>query len=280
MARRLVIDSNMLQSPVLRDFLLHSRTHVAVLPEFVWLETYKQQSLAGLTAGLSVIGDFPDQLIVLQPWHTIAMIESRCPELVDKMAVDGVAAGIRQMAGELAFLAGDEAGVSDELRERWASSARQAEQMILGAEDIAISLPEMAEIFSAHEIRLCRTDSRYTMEMFEKIFGAANQLYEHFSEQHGVVTYPESSQDRYDSYLYRQGLAKVIYALWWIRSGSQPPKRLDRVRNDIIDLQIAVYGTYFSGLLTDDQKAGWMHHQLREGLKMIHAIDGLTWQGG
>ena len=152
--------------------------------------------------------------------------------------------------------------------------------MLLGAEDIAISLPEIAQIFSAHEIRLCRTNGRYTMEMFEKIFGGADQLYEYFSRQRGLVTHPEASGDRYDSYFYRQGLATMIYALWWIRTGSQPPKRFDRVRNDIIDLQIAVYGTYFSGVLTDDKKAGWMHHQLVEGLKMIHAIDGLAWRGG
>lgn len=200
--------------------------------------------------------------------------------LVDRMSFDGVESDIRQMTSELAHLACDETAVSDELRDQWARSARLAQDMPLGAEDIAISLPEIAEVFSAYEIRLCRTNSRYTMKMFEKIFGAADQLYEHFAKQHGVVTHPDSSHRRYDSYFYRQGLATMIYALWWIRSGSQPPKRLDRVRNDIIDLQFAVYGTYFSGLLTDDQKAGWVHHHLLEGLKMIHAINGLTWRSG
>lgn len=280
MVQRLVIDSNMLQSPVLRDFLSYSGDHVAVLPEYAWFEIYKQQSLAGLTAGLSVIGDFPDQLIVLEPWNRIAAIEAECPELVDRMGVEGVADGIRQMAAELADLAGDESQVSDQLRERWASSAEQAEDMLLGADDIAVSLPEIADIFSTHEIRLCRTNARYTTQMFEKIFGAAEGLYEYFSEARGVVTHPERSQARYDSYLYRQGLVTIIYALWWIRSGSQPPKRLDRVRNDIIDMQFAVYGTYFSGLLTEDRKAGWIHQNLREALKMVYAIYGHELRGG
>jgi len=280
MVRRLVIDSNMLQSPVLRDFLSYSGDHVAVLPEYVWFEIYKQQSLAGLTAGLSVIGDFPDQLIVLEPWNRVATIEAESPELVDRMGVGGVADGIRQMVAEIADLAGNESRVSGQLRERWASSAEQAEDMLLGADDIAISLPEIADIFSAHEVRVCRTNARYTTEMFEKIFGTAEQLYEYFSEARGVVTHLERSQARCDSYLYRQGLATIIYALWWIRSGSQPPKRLDRVRNDIIDMQFAVFGTYFSGLLTEDQKAGWLHQNLREALKMVCAIDGLEWRAG
>lgn len=276
MLHRLVIDSNMLQSAGLRAFLSRSRSHFAVLPEFVWFELYKQQSLAGLAAGLSVIGSFPEQLLVLKPWQTVATIDARCPELVDRMIVDGVAAGVRQMVRELAFLAGDENAISEELAARWASAAHQAEDMLLGADDIAQSLPEIADVFSPSEIRLCRTNGRYTLEMFGKIFGAADQLYEYFAVRHGIVTYSAKSRDRYDSYLYRQGLATIIYALWWIRNGSQAPKRLDRVRNDIIDQQFAVYGTYFSGLLTEDAKASWVHHNLREALKMIYAVDGLS----
>lgn len=118
---RLVIDSNMLQSPVLREFLLYSSDHLAVLPEYVWFEIYKQRSLVGLAAGLSVIGDFPDQLIVLKPWDRIAAIQAECPRLVDQMMVEGVADGIRQMAAELARLGGDESRASDELRELWSS---------------------------------------------------------------------------------------------------------------------------------------------------------------
>lgn len=278
MVRRLVIDSNMLQAPALRDFLTYSGDHVAVLPEYVWFEIYKQQSLAGLTAGLSIIGDFPDQLIVLEPWSRVASIEAECPELVDRMGVERVSYGIRQMAAELAEVGGDESQVSNQLRERWASSAEQAEDMLLGADDIAVSLPEIAEIFSEHEIRLCRMNARYTTQMFEKIFGAAEGLYEYSSQERGVVTHPERSQARYDSYLYRQGLVTITYALWWIRNGSQPPKRLDRVRNDIIDMQFAVYGTYFSGLLTEDRKAGWIHQNLREALRFLYVIYGLEWR--
>jgi hypothetical protein len=69
----------------------------------------------------------------------------------------------------------------------------------------------------------------------------------------------------------------MIYALGWIRGGSRPTKRLDRVRNDIIDMQFAVYGTYFSGLLTEDQKAGWLYENLRRALRSVYGSDGVAW---
>lgn len=275
MTRSLVVDSNMLQSPVLRNFLASSEGNVAVLPEYVWFEVYKQQSLAGLGAAFSVIGEFPDQVTVLQSWDRIAAIDAMCPELVDRMRVDGVPGGIRQMAAELAGLGGDESGISEDLRQRWAEAASKAEDMIAGADDIAVSLSEIADIFTASEIRLCRTNGRYTTEMFAKIFGAADQLYETFSTMRGAITYPESVQARYDSYLYRQALVTMIYALWWIRTGSQPPKRLDRIRNDIIDMHFAVCGTYFAGLLTQDQKAIWLYENLRLALGVVYVEAGL-----
>lgn len=68
--------------------------------------------------------------------------------------------------------------------------------MLLGADDMTVSLPEIADIFSAHEVRLCRTNARYTTEMFEKIVGAAEQLYDYFSEARGLSLSPSGSQAR------------------------------------------------------------------------------------
>ncbi|KPH04467.1 hypothetical protein AOG23_32955 [Rhizobium acidisoli] len=68
-----------------------------------------------------------------------------------------------------------------------------------------------------------------------------------------------SPDHRYDAYLYRYALAIIIYSLWWIRNGSQLPQRLDKARNDFIDLGFAVYATYFDGFMTHDAKAGWMY---------------------
>ncbi len=59
-----------------------------------------------------------------------------------------------------------------------------------------------------------------------------------------------------------------MYLLWWISKGSQPQKRMDRLRNDLIDIEFAVYGTYYEGLITGDQKAYWIYHRLAGALSM------------
>ncbi|WP_293902897.1 hypothetical protein [Phenylobacterium sp.] len=76
MHRRLVVDSNMLQSASLRGFLA-SPTNVAVLPDFVWFEMYKQRSLSGVQAAFSVISDSPSNVAVLKSGHEVAALDPR-----------------------------------------------------------------------------------------------------------------------------------------------------------------------------------------------------------
>lgn len=274
MIRRAVVDSNMLQAPALRTWLASEPGNVAVLPDYLWLEIYKQQTVAGLEAAFLVIRDFPDRLAVLKPSGELANLDPSHPNLVEKMLRLCVADEVRMTIEAISLARRGEPEVMVQLQEKWSSAAAHMAGILEGAADIIASLPEIAEIFTADEIRLCRTNCRYTMGMFEKIFGAADQLYETFLQSCDVSPGHLSIEHRYDAYLYRMALGIVIYALWWIRSGSQLPKRLDRARNDFIDLGFAVYGSYFTGLITDDAKARWMHDNLSAALRMIGARHG------
>lgn len=271
MVQRVVIDSNMLQTPTLRAYLAGARDNVAVLPDFVWIEMYKQQSVSGVAAAFSVIGDFPGSLIVLKSGHEVASIDPRHPDLIERMFRADVANDVRRMTEAISLAARGEPSVITQLADQWSRAAAQMSGMLVGAGDIIESLPEIADIFSSDEVRRCRTNDRYTPAMFEKIFGAADQIYETLAEGHGAASGYLLSEYRYDAYLYRYALAIIIYALWWIKNGSQAPKRLDKARNDIIDLSFAVYGTYFAGLMTDDAKARWMHDNLSAALKSLGA---------
>lgn len=226
-------------------------------------------------SAFTVIRDFPDQVAVLRPSGELGRLDPSDPALVEQMLRAGVADEMRMMIEALVLAHQGEPEVMTQLQEKWARAASQMDALLEGTVDIVQSLPEIAEIFTADEIRRCRTNARYTTAMFERIFGAADQLYETILEPHEGTPGHRFDEYRYDAYLYRQALAVIIYALRWIKSGSQIPKRLDKTRNDFIDLWLAVYGTYFSGLITNDAKARWMHENLVGALRMIGARHGL-----
>jgi hypothetical protein len=270
-AQRLVVDSSMLQSENLRRFLDVSVTNFAVLPDFAWFELYKQKSVEAIITALSVIGDFPEQIIVLKSGREIAEIDPRTPVMTSIMQRTDVAHHIRGMVTTLNGPGRDEPEVSAQLERLWSGAVNLLPGMLDGAQDIITSLPEMAEqMFAPKQLRIIRKNMRYTPDMFSSIFGAADQIWETLSGvDRDQIRSSRLKEFKTRTYLYRYALAIVIYLLWWIKNGNQAQKRLDRTRNDLIDLSFAVYGTYYEGLMTADKKAEWMHQNLFLALDAI-----------
>jgi len=269
---RIVVDSCMLQSEKLRMFLDQSDTHIAIITEFAWFESYKQAAADAVRGALSVIGHFPGQVAVLRSGEEIGKIDPRCARMAEAMQHPGSTASICDMVEAMYGSERDTFHVWDQLDRRWSDAEKRAPRLLEGTMDLLESLPEMAEqMFTAHELKIIRSGKPYTWNMYENIFGATEQIWETFAPRMNIVPGEIDSESKFEAYFYRFSLAFVVYARWGIGNGSQTPKRLARARNDIIDLHFAVYGTYYDGLLTDDRKAYWMHSQISNGLKMLGA---------
>lgn len=123
MGQYVVVDSNMLQTPILRAYLSEAPDNVAVLPDFVWFEMYKQQSVAGVVAAFSVIGDFPDSLVILKSGNEIAGIDPRHPNMVEQMCRADVASDVRRMTEAIAQAEQGEPLVISQLADQWSRAA-------------------------------------------------------------------------------------------------------------------------------------------------------------
>lgn len=88
----------MLQSQELRSHLQASPDNFAVLVDYAWIEIYKQQSLEAIKHGLSVVGDFPDQLILLRSNDEIIRLDPTETNLHERMQLKGMAGIICEMA--------------------------------------------------------------------------------------------------------------------------------------------------------------------------------------
>ncbi|MNS01482.1 hypothetical protein D3C72_327650 [compost metagenome] len=258
-----VIDSNMLQSDELRRYLGRGREHLAVLPDFVWYELYKQESMEGLRLGLSVLGDYPDQVILLQPAGYISRLNPAVAGEVERLIMNDSPGDITELVRVVRSEGPVDETAAAQLRIYWSWARTLRPSLIEGASDIAQSYPEMQEqMFDEKQIRIIRTNGKYSEEMFATIFGAAFQLWETFAAEHQIEWEGLDEAVVSRAYLFRFSLGLIINLLWWIRGGSQPVVRMDRLSNDMIDLSFAVYATYFDGFFTRDVKAGWVHANL------------------
>jgi len=258
-----VIDSSMLQSRELRQYLRASADNLAVLPDFAWYEIYKQETLDGIRYGLSVVGDYPDQTILLRLGGHIVRLDPNVAEDLDRLIWDGPSGDIRRFVSLVRSDAPMGADAKAQLDALWAWARTMKPSLIAGSTDFIDSFPEMQEqMFDRAEIRIIRTGGKYTERMIVTIFGAAIQIWETLAKGYGLTQKALSEEEISRTYLFRFGLGLIMYLLWWIRGGSQAVLRIDRASNDFIDLSFAVYATYFDGFMARDEKALWVHQNL------------------
>src|SRR5260370_13422888 len=74
---RMVVDSNALQSPMLRDYLSKSISNFAVLTDYASMEAYKGNTLASIFPSMAILADFPRQVIVLKTTRVVCGLRGR-----------------------------------------------------------------------------------------------------------------------------------------------------------------------------------------------------------
>jgi len=175
----------------------------------------------------------------------------------------GVEAEFKRTAEALSQLDANPALILAQIAHHTKAAEEHLNKMLDGTADILSGLPEIQQIFDESEIKRIRTGQTYTIRMGKKMFSASEQLALRLRKTHPYKPHHPTRNSLKNSFLYRVSLAMFLYALRWIRGGSQLPTRHDRVRNDYIDMIFATYGTYFNGLMTEDRRAGDLHAELR-----------------
>src|SRR6266851_566608 len=87
-ARRMVVDSNVLQSDLLRAYLSKSSDNFAVLTDYAAMEAYKGDTLASIFKSMAILADFPRQVIVLKTTGVLCGLSGRRAGLQRRMIDD------------------------------------------------------------------------------------------------------------------------------------------------------------------------------------------------
>ena len=74
---RMVIDSNVLQEDMLREFLSKSRKNKVVITDYLMIEALKGDTLAKIFGLMRILGEFPKQVVVLKGLNSIASQKGR-----------------------------------------------------------------------------------------------------------------------------------------------------------------------------------------------------------
>jgi hypothetical protein len=124
------------------------------------------------------------------------------------------------------------------------------------------------------EIRQRRPFRRGTQfKLLDAMFEESRRLYlatdveEHF--------WPKTVGDAVNSYPFRYAVCLMLHYMRWVRDG-HPQRSVQKLRNDIVDVNTAAFATFFDGLLTRDGKLKGIHAEARY---IVEQLDGYVGRG-
>lgn len=256
---RVVIDTNCLASHELRAFLSASKENRAVLPDYVAMERFKPDNLQALRDGFSVLKPFADQVVILKGTGEISRLNPDVHSLPEAMIDTDQTEAFGEFCQLLdRALAGDES-LLRQLRERASWAQAQMSVVLAGSSNFPADLAEFEAFFTASDLAHMRRGGTLTPAMHDKFDTAVSAVaHSVFQNPPVPLTYPRA-ENWPNHFIMRNAFCNGVYMLSFIQRGIGARKP-EKARNDVVDVLLATYGTYFNGVMSNDDLTNHVHH--------------------
>jgi hypothetical protein len=266
---RTVIDSNFLQSDGLRAYLSKSPANMAVLTDYAAMEAHKADTLEMLYRSMAIVAEFPRQVIVLKGTLAVCALSGRASGLQRRMIDQQQTRGFPEYCRHLAIARRGDLSLQAQLLELARKSRLQMERILKDVQDFGGAVEEIANLFNNNEIHSIRIGMPYTPEivgkMMQQIYTSARVLF----ARHPRVTKIPPFRELPNTFLFRTALCAHLLAKRWISVGGAHQAKPARIRNDLVDVNFAVYATYFDAFLTADRKINELYQEMGWFLKHV-----------
>lgn len=256
---RVVVDTNRLSSEELRAFLAAHPGNRAVLPDYVAMERFKSADIDRLLDGFSVLKPFSEQVLILKGTGEISTLNPDVEDFPDALIDEDQTAAFSEFCRLLDRAAAGDETILDQLRERAKWAQDQMAVVLGGASDFSASMAEFEEFFSASDLAHIRKGGRLTEAMNGKFDTAVSSIAGNIFQNAPAQVASPSAANWPNHFIVRNALCNGVYMLSFIRRGIGA-RRPEKARNDVIDVLLATYGTYFNGVMSNDALTNEVHH--------------------
>jgi hypothetical protein len=247
---KLVLDSNMLRDQFMLDFLEHSKNNQVILTDYLMIEAYKAGNASSFLENMEPLSRFTQQCAVLKSTGEIAKLRGRIKGLTRRMIDPASAKTLLEFNATIrAVKEGKSFGRS--FYDHQIAAAAHISTITSDATKLATNFNHVRDYFTAFELEQIRGRNNLNKKLAFKIM--------HFMEE---ITYQLLDIASYQGkilqnefvnlFCFRFALCSTLLLMRWIRNGVTQLPRPERVRNDILDMNLCSYSTYFDGILTND----------------------------
>jgi hypothetical protein len=268
-----VVDSNFLGSDRLLAYLREHQNNFAVFPDYTAMEAYKGNTLNSIFKSMLIVSRYPSQIVILKGTQEICGLVEVGLRLRKRMIDRDQTRGFSEYCKHLRAAERGDKMIQAQVLEHGKAASTHLETILKHAEGMASVLKDMQANFTMSEVRSIRGGGAYERGVLDKVVAQAMLLAAHLFRIHPLVRHRTSSRALPHRFIFRFALSTVLWFVDWIETGSQTDRRPERTRNDLVDLQIITYASYFDGLLSSDRKAVRLHSALKHFLSVVFGVE-------
>jgi hypothetical protein len=253
----LIIDSNQLQHPKLREFLTNPKNR-AVLTDFSAMEAYKGDTLNSIFKSMSVVSDFPTQVIILKGSAKICGMSGRQKGLQRRLIDETQTSEFPKFANNLRKAESGNMHLRQQLLDLGKSATEHLEKMLIDAEQMREAFTILGNEYTKEERATLREQRMYTSSMVDRLARTLLVITGQIFKDAPIVRKCPSFEELPNTLIFRFSLACYVMAITRSARGGMRNMRPDRLRNDLVDMILVAYGTYFDGIMSDDENVNVM----------------------
>ena len=222
------------------------------------IEAYKGEKLKSIYRILSVVSEFPKQVIVMKntgmcmTTHFGSQISNRLiwrehtewfPYFIDEI----------QQAENGNIL------IERSILERGAEASERLNLIESNAIGIMDHHKEMLEALKPEHIEAIRGRRGPPQDILSYVHSIVYAFARDYGANLGPNNENLKKKELLFDFKFRMGFAVASWLLEWIRTGCQDNFRSAKVINDFVDTMLSAYGTYFNGIMSKDKKLNRIH---------------------
>jgi hypothetical protein len=234
------------------------------------MESYKGDTLYSMQQNMSVLKDFPKQVLVLRATGEASRIDPRLSVPAVRMINKKETKAFKSFCEQLDLAKNGNSSIIRQLRERGKWADRHLDSMLEKPGEVAEVLVEFSKIFSSAELKSIRKNEEMSYEMKTKFLQLVLEIAAQARSLNPRHLKIPRFKDRWNCFIHRYAVCQAVQLLFMIQHGKTDSKPED-ARNDAVDLIQCTYATYYNGIMTRDKQASANHEISR---RLIRALGG------
>jgi hypothetical protein len=246
---------------------------MAVLTDYAAMEAYKGDTLVSIYNSMSILSEFPKQVVVLKNTLVVCGLSGRGSGLQQRLIDTGQTKDFGAYCRNLARAKSGDSRLQGQLLALSRDATQHLEErMLADAYALPTAIEHIAGTYTPAELIALRTVAPYSAQMIRKAIASVLHIALDMFQNHPRVRSLPERDEMPNTFIFRAALCAYLLALDWISvAGAQGAKSASpkTIRNDMVDVNFAAYGTFFDGLLSGDVKVQRIHLEARVFLAAV-----------